>query len=228
MTTPKDTPHHTTTGPKPSDEAVYTPDFSFPQAKNGLAPVIRRFDTHQPVVFLGIDDGNYKDPSVVQMMRDNHIHASLFLSKLFIANNPDFFKQLIDEGSVVEDHTLSHDTNMIKTQSYEQQKQEICGMANYEQQIYNVRPQLFRPPGGAYSTVMQKAANDCGMKAIITWAAKANGGSMQYQEGNGLRPGDIVLMHFRPEFKKDMQAFIDAMHTANLHTELLEDAMVAV
>jgi hypothetical protein len=46
---------------------------------------------------------------------------------------------------------------------------------------------------------------------------------MQYQIGNGLRPGDIVLMHFRPEFRSDMQAFVDAENAAGLHTELLED-----
>jgi hypothetical protein len=61
------------------------------------------------------------------------------------------------------------------------------------------------------------------MKAVVTWIAKANGGSMQYQIGNGLRPGDIVLMHFRPEFKQDLQAFINAQDAAGLHTELLED-----
>lgn len=83
---------------------------------------------------------------------------------------------------------------------------------------------FFRPPGGAYSNTMRKAAADCGMKTVVTWIAKANGGAMQYQKGNSLQPGDIVLMHFRPEFKKDMQAFIDAETAAGLHTELLENA----
>ena len=61
------------------------------------------------------------------------------------------------------------------------------------------------------------------MKAVVLWIAKANGGSMQYQVGNRLRPGDIVLMHFRPEFAQDMQAFVDAEKAAGLHTVLLED-----
>ena len=46
---------------------------------------------------------------------------------------------------------------------------------------------------------------------------------MQYQVGHSLRAGDIVLMHFRPEFAKDMKAFVDAETAAGLHTELLED-----
>lgn len=210
--------------PTAPDPAPFVADYTLPPAQNGLAPVITTLPTKQKIVFLGIDDGAFKDPSVVSLMQQNHIKASLFLSQLFIANNPDFFKQLVAQGSVVEDHTLHHHTNMTKTQSYDEQKSEICGMADYDAKEYGHRPTLFRPPGGAYSDTMRKAAYDCGMKAVVTWIAKANGGAMQYQVGKTLRPGDIVLMHFRPEFKNDLQAFIDAETAAGLHTELLESA----
>jgi peptidoglycan/xylan/chitin deacetylase (PgdA/CDA1 family) len=107
--------------------------------------------------------------------------------------------------------------------SYEEQKSEICDQADAFAKAYGRRPVLFRPPGGDYDYTTQLAAAACGMKAVVNWIAKANGGSMQYQIGNKLRPGDIVLMHFRPEFKQDMQAFIDAMDASGLHTELLEN-----
>jgi peptidoglycan/xylan/chitin deacetylase (PgdA/CDA1 family) len=106
---------------------------------------------------------------------------------------------------------------------YAEQKQEICGEAELEARQYGKRPILFRPPGGDYNQDTQRAAAACGMKAVVIWIAKANGGSMQYQIGHSLRPGDIVLMHFRPEFRSDMQAFLDAQKVAGLHTELLED-----
>ncbi len=191
-----------------------------------MAPVIANIPTKQNVVFLTIDDGAFKDQSVVDMIKQNGVRASLFLSKAFIASNPDFFKQIISLGSLVENHTIGHDANMAKNQDYDQQKAEICGMANYEAEHYGRRPIFFRPSGGAYSDTMRRAAADCGMKAIVTWIAKANGGSMQYQIGSKLRPGDIVLMHFRPEFKQDMQAFLNAQDAAGLHTELLEDLII--
>lgn len=203
----------------------FVADYKLPPIQNGMAPVVYTLPTSQNIVFLGIDDGAFKDQSVIDILKQNNIKASLFLSKAFIANNPDFFKQIIDQGSFVEDHTISHDTNMVKNQSYEQQKAEICGMADYELAHYGRRPTLFRPPGGAYSDAMRQAAADCGMKAVVTWIAKANGGAMQYQVGNKLRPGDVVLMHFRPEFAKDMQAFVSAEKAAGLHTELIEDAL---
>jgi len=218
---------HTATPPKVDQptrqsQPSFVPDYSLPPAINGLAPVITRLPTKQKIVFLGIDDGAFKDPSVVSLLQQNRIKASLFLSRLFISSNPEFFKQITAQGSVIEDHTLHHDTNMTRTESYAQQKNEICGMADYEAQIYGRRPTLFRPPGGAYSDTMRKAAYDCGMKAVVTWIAKANGGAMQYQIGKELHPGDIVLMHFRPEFKQDLQAFVDAETAAGVHTELLE------
>ena len=206
-------------------EPYLTPDYSLPSINDGLDQVVYKLATNQNVVFLGIDDGAFKDQSVIDLMKQNHIKASLFLSKAFIAGNPDFFKQLVDLGSFVENHTLSHDVNMVKDQDYMQQKAEICGMSDYIEANYRRRPIFFRPPGGAYSATMLKAAADCGMKAVVTWIAKANGGAMQYQVGNKLRAGDVVLMHFRPEFKQDLQAFIDACNAAGLHTALLEDAI---
>lgn len=202
--------------------AIAHPDAIIPPVIDGVAPVLTTIPTKQKVVFLGIDDGAYKSQEVVDLLRQNNIHASLFLSNLFIANNPTFFKSIINEGSLVEDHTLSHDIRM-SAKDLEYQKREICGMATKEEQYYGRRPVLFRPPGGAYSLTTQKAAGACGMRAVINWIAKANGGSMQYQIGNVLRPGDIVLMHFRPEFKQDLAAFVAAETAAGLHTELLED-----
>lgn len=220
-------PHDEKQPPKssvvPQHVLPVVPDVRIPPIIDGLAPVVATLPTTQPVVFLGIDDGAHKTKDELQMMNDNHIKATLFLSRLFINDDPNFFKDFTSSGSLIENHTLSHNTNMVSTMSYEQQKQEICGMADYELEHYGRRPLFFRPPGGAYSTTMRRAAADCGMKAVVTWIAKANGGSMQYQIGNELRAGDVVLMHFRPEFRQDMQAFIDAQNRAGLHTELLEN-----
>lgn len=199
------------------------PDYILPPVVGGIPPIITTIPTNQPVVFLGIDDGVYKDPSVIKMMKKNHIKASLYIARFFTADNPQFFKDIVKTGSLVENHTLSHDLHMTRTMTYEQQKAEICGMADYEEQVYGRRPIFFRPPGGAYTPSLMQAAGACGMRAVVTWIALSNGGKMEYQIGDKLRPGDVVLMHFRPEFLQDMQAFIDAQDAAGLHTELLED-----
>ena len=197
------------------------PDVTIPPVVNGLAPLIINLPTNQKVVFLGIDDGGYKRADEIKLLTRQHIKASLFLSQLFIKSNPSFFKPLIDQGSLVENHTISHD--LLSKLSYDQQKQEICSEADLQMQQFGRRPSLFRPPGGDYNLDTQRAAAACGMRAVVLWIAKANGGSMQYQVGNSLRPGDVVLMHFRPEFAADVAAFVAAQNAAGLHTELLEN-----
>ncbi|MCX6727237.1 MAG: polysaccharide deacetylase family protein [Candidatus Saccharibacteria bacterium] len=196
-------------------------DYTIPPVINGLAPVLSSIPTKRPVVFLGIDDGANKQPFELEMVKANNIKASLYLANRFISNDYDYFKDYITAGSLIEDHSMTH--TLLAGKSYGFQKQEICDTAELFLSKYGRRPIFFRPPGGSYDVTTQRAAADCGMKAVVLWIAKANGGSMQYQIGNKLRPGDIVLMHFRPEFKADMQAFLNAQNAAGLHTELLED-----
>jgi peptidoglycan/xylan/chitin deacetylase (PgdA/CDA1 family) len=202
---------------------AFTPDVQLPVSDGITAPLIYRVNTEQKVVFLTIDDGTYRDQSVVNAMRDNKVKASLFLTKALVWSEPEFFNQLVDTGSLIENHTISHDLNMVHNQDYNQMVLEICSMADYEQLHYGRRPVFYRPPGGAYDDTMLRAAAACDMKGVITWTAKASDGAMQYQVGDSLRPGDIVLMHFRPEFDQDLKAFLDAMNAAGLRMELLED-----
>lgn len=198
------------------------PDFKLPPIVDGLVPVITKIPTEQKVVFLTIDDGAVKRTSDLKLLMDNKVPASLFLAHTFIAGHANFYQQYLKAGYLIEDHTMTHNLGFIQG-SYEQQKAEICGMADFEEQNFGRRPVLFRPPGGPYTQVTRKAAADCGMKAIIDWEAKANAGGMDYQVGSSLRPGEIVLMHFRPEFPSDFGAFMKAQKAAGLKVVLLED-----
>lgn len=201
----------------------FVPDFKLPPVLDGLAPVLTRIETQHPVVFLTIDDGVTRTPEMAALMAGYDYPASIFLTRDFVQDDPAFFKQFAAQGSVVENHTLSHNINMVSQLGYEQQLAEITGMQEYAEQQFGRRPALFRPPGGAYSIAMRRAVAAAGMQAIVTWEAKANAGRMDYQYGNALRPGDIVLMHFRPEFAADLSAFRAAQLAAGLEVVLLED-----
>ncbi|WP_327325521.1 polysaccharide deacetylase family protein [Streptomyces sp. NBC_01210] len=67
----------------------------------------------------------------------------------------------------------------LRTLSYEDQHDEICRR----------RERLLRPPHGAYNADTLRAAADCGVRAVVLGRA--------YEEGERLRPGDIVLAHTR-------------------------------
>lgn len=198
------------------------PDYVLPPVENGMVPVLTRVPTEQKVVFLTIDDGAVKRDSDLALLEKSGIKASLYLAHTFVSGDPDFYQQYIRAGHLIENHTMSHNLGFIKL-GYAEQRAEICGMADFAEQHYGRRPVFIRPPGGPYTQVTQQAAAECGLKAIVDWEAKANAGGMDYQVGAGLRPGDIVLMHFRPEFPDDLAAFIAAKDAAGLKVVLLED-----
>jgi peptidoglycan/xylan/chitin deacetylase (PgdA/CDA1 family) len=202
---------------------TFIPDYQLPPIVGGLAPVITKIETKHPVVFLTIDDGNIKTPESIKLLAEYDYPSSLFLTKDTIADHPAFFNAFKAQGSLIENHTVTHNINMVRQWGYQQQLNDMVGMQEYALQHYGRRPTLFRPPGGAYSNVMRQAVADAGMKAIVTWEAKANAGKMDYQVGNSLRPGDIVLMHFRAEFAADLAAFRAAQLAAGLEVVLLED-----
>lgn len=205
----------------PPPPPVYIPDYQLPPVADGLAPVITRIPTAHPVVFLTIDDGAARTPEMVALMKEYGYPCSLFLSRTFVQADPQYFKQF--PNSRIQNHTLNHDTQMVFHMGYDQLFGEIAGMQEYVLEHYGRTPALFRPPGGAYSPAMQQAVAAAGLQGIITWEAKASAGSMQYQVGSSLRPGDIVLMHFRPEFAADLGAFRTAQQAAGLDVILLED-----
>uniref|UniRef100_UPI003F491C46 polysaccharide deacetylase family protein n=1 Tax=Paenarthrobacter nicotinovorans TaxID=29320 RepID=UPI003F491C46 len=180
------------------------------------------------MVFLTIDDGAIRTPEMVELMKSYNYPASIFLTQNMVSADPAFFRQFMAQGSLVENHTVNHDINMIRTMDYHQQLAEIQGMQSYAKIHYDRIPTLFRPPGGAYSPTLQQAAAAAGLRAIITWEAKANAGKMDYQVGNTLRPGDIVLMHFRNEFAHDLAAFRAAHLAAGLEVILLEEFLNVV
>ncbi len=208
--------------PTPPVPVKYTPDVALPEAKDGIAPVIYTVPTKLPVVFLTIDDGVYKEPEAAARMKSAHIPASFFLTNSYTQQTPNYFKNLAAQtGSIIEDHTIDHKD--LRGLSYEDQRTEICTTADIYQQIYGKRPTIMRPPYGDFNDNTQRATAVCGLKAVIIWHALVRDGVMHYQVGDSLLPGDIVLMHFTPNFKKDLQAFIDASHAASLTPQLLED-----
>jgi peptidoglycan/xylan/chitin deacetylase (PgdA/CDA1 family) len=210
--------------PKPVPiSAVLQPDYTLPPTAGGKVPILYRVPTTQKVVFLTIDDGATRTPDVLALLKKYHVRATLFLNSPYTATDPAYFRQIVAAGSVIESHTINH-PDLTKL-SYRQQVAEICGDANALQtQFGGARPSLFRPPYGSLNSNTLAAAAACGQRAIVSWHAKANGGSMQYQDNNtGLLPGDIVLIHFRPEFARDFAAFWAATKMAGLQPALLED-----
>lgn len=206
---------------------AHAPDILPLQAAGESVPIMHNVPTSQPVVFLTIDDGVHRDPDAARLLAESHVPASLFLTQHYIAHDPRYFSQIAGQsGTIIQNHTMSHpDLHMLE---YDAQKRELCDASDAYLQLYGARPTLFRPPYGNYSLHTQRAAAACGMRAVVLWTALVEYGGMQYQVGDKLRSGDIVLMHFTPQFKDDLQAFLSAAKAAGLTPQLLEDWIAPV
>ncbi|MEV4755471.1 polysaccharide deacetylase family protein [Micromonospora sp. NPDC049559] len=179
-----------------------------------------RIPTNQPVAFLTIDDGWIKKPEARQLLADAHVPVTLFLTINAIKDNPDYFRNL-PPNVVIEAHTISHPN--LKGKSYAIQRHEICGSADRLGELYGRRPVLFRPPFGEKDATTLRAVRDCGMKAAFFWKETVDKGKVRYQVGHTVRPGDIILMHFRDRFVDDFTAALKAIHAAGLTPVLLGD-----
>ncbi|WP_338677215.1 polysaccharide deacetylase family protein [Streptomyces sp. SCSIO 30461] len=165
---------------------------------DGLPPVFTTVPTDDRVVFLTIDDGAEKDPALLRMMSDLGIPYSAFLTDYLARGDYSYFGRMQERGVVLNNHTLTH--AYLRGRPYQAQRREICGQQDRMEEEFGERPRLFRPPYGAYDRNTLRAAESCGIEAVPLWAAEAFADRMEWREADReLRPGDIILTHFRGE-----------------------------
>ncbi|MEV0583401.1 polysaccharide deacetylase family protein [Nonomuraea sp. NPDC050310] len=190
-----------------------------------LPPVISSIPTKRKVVFLTIDDGWEQDPGFVRQVREQRIPITVFAMRQAVeavgtpdrsggqarfvgAGKWDYFRQLAEAGAPIENHTLTHPNLRLLGEAA--QRQEICGASKVIRREIGARPVLFRPPFGNYNDATLQAAKACGMTAVLLWTATVQpGGKIAYQvPDKRLRPGDILLLHFRPNLERDFRILV--------------------
>ncbi|MGW7327160.1 polysaccharide deacetylase family protein [Streptomyces sp. NPDC054840] len=170
-----------------------------PTAGPGKVPVIDRIPVpaDDKVVFLTFDDGAEKDPEFLKMAADLKLPISMFLTDSVASSDYGHFEKIRDNGSAstINNHTLTHPN--LRTLSFEGQKKEICGQQERLEKRFGKRPPLFRPPFGNYNDDTLRAASECGVSSLVLWRVSMQINNFQYAAGSALKPGDIVLAHFR-------------------------------
>ncbi|MFJ4091755.1 polysaccharide deacetylase family protein [Kitasatospora sp. NPDC089913] len=164
----------------------------------GPVPVISTVPTPDRVVFITIDDGKEKDPAFVRMVTDLGVPVSMFLTRDLVQDDYAYFRPLQGLGNRIQNHTLTHPH--LSTLTADQQQAEICGAQTVLTEQYGSAPLLFRPPYGdaARTEDLDHAVRACGPRAVVLWHATMQIHDLRYQEPDRrLRPGDILLAHFR-------------------------------
>jgi peptidoglycan/xylan/chitin deacetylase (PgdA/CDA1 family) len=186
-----------------------------------LPPMVYRIPTAQRVVFIGIDDGATKDPRFLALVQRYHIPFTAFLTDGLVRSDYGYFRQLQQAGVSIQDHTLTHP--QLNHLSYAAQKREICGAADRYRQVFGTRPVLLRPPYGSYNRATRRAAKACGMRALVDWSVSLPATKLRFANGSRLRPGDIILTHFRPTLLRDFVPMLAQIQREGFSIGRLED-----
>ncbi|MFI7224717.1 polysaccharide deacetylase family protein [Nonomuraea angiospora] len=238
-TGPRTTPHG------PPGEQPRTGEVRPVQRSGGLPPVISSIPTRRKVVFLTIDDGWEQDPGFVEQVRDRRIPITAFAMRDAVEakGTPDpaggpgkyvgagkwgYFRQLRSAGVAIENHTLTHPN--LRLLSQDAQRREICGSSQVIRKELGARPTLFRPPFGNYNTDTLRAAKSCGIDAVLLWTATVQpGGKIAYQvPDKRLRPGDILLLHFRPNLARDFRILVEKIERRGFELGNLQAYLAAM
>ena len=150
------------------------------------------------VVFVTIDDGIEKDPKFIQMVKDFQIPITISLADVLIKDDYAYFEKLYETGNIsIQNHTVNHPLDMPSL-SASRQLDEISGQQEKLRKEYGVTPYIFRPPGGNYDARTIVSASEAGLKGLMLWKEAMQITDMQYQtSAHRLKPGDIILCHFR-------------------------------
>ncbi|MGX2996792.1 polysaccharide deacetylase family protein [Streptomyces sp. JNUCC 64] len=183
--------------PPPARKPAITTRAGFEvQGHEDLPPVFTTVPTKDKVVFLTIDDGAEKDPALIRMMEELQVPYTAFLSDYLVKEDYGYFRKMRDAGVTLNNHSLTHP--YLPGLSYAQQKRQICGMQDVIQKRYGTRPTVFRPPYGNYDEATLRAAKECGIAHVPLWNEEVFADRWEYREWDRrIRPGDIVLTHFR-------------------------------
>lgn len=98
--------------------------------------------------FITIDDGWFPNEEVLNIMKEKHVPITSFLIKDAMVKHVGYWTRFLNLGGMIGNHTVSHqeldklDFNGVLSQ--------IDGSESAIYKLFNVRPEIFRPPCGAF------------------------------------------------------------------------------
>ncbi|RXR20591.1 polysaccharide deacetylase family protein [Flavobacterium amnicola] len=119
-------------------------------------------------IYLTFDDGPTPEITewVLDLLKQNEIKATFFCIGKNIEQNPELFKNLLQEGHVIGNHTFNHVNGWkTSTENYLKNAAECEGEIS---KLNTEKSLLFRPPYGKIKPSQSKKIRDLGFK-IIMW-----------------------------------------------------------
>ena len=162
-------------------------------------------DTDKKQIALTFDTawGNEDIPQILKILKQENVKATFFVVGNFIRDNGDLIKEMVQEGHIVGNHTLSH-PDMSGISSLNDFRKQLEGVENlYKETTGESMTKFYRPPQGIYSTANLSMAKELGYKtffwslAYVDWYQDKQPTKEEAFDKllTRIHPGAIVLLH---------------------------------
>ncbi|HEY8346537.1 MAG TPA: polysaccharide deacetylase family sporulation protein PdaB [Symbiobacteriaceae bacterium] len=179
-----------------------------------LQPTLRPIysaKTDEKVVALTFDIswGSKMAPKVLEILRQENVKATFFLSGPWAKNHAELVRQIQADGHEIESHGQEHVD--LNTLGREGAARNIAAAHEILKELTGREPTYIRPPNGAYNKESVLGAKDLGYATVI-WSVDSldwknpGVGTIINRTTKLVHPGAIILMHASDSCKQTDQA----------------------
>lgn len=173
---------------------------------------IRHGDTesNKMAFTCNVDWGNEEIPKILDILDENNIKITFFISGRWAKNNPELLKTIYERGHEIGNHGYGH--KMHSKIDRQANINEIKTTEEVIQGILAYKTKLFAPPAGDFNETTIEAARELGYKTIlwsvdtIDWRQDSTSPVIIERVMKKPHKGAILLMHPKP-------ATVDALPT---------------
>lgn len=181
--------------------------------------------TTEKKIYLTLDEG-YEygcTPSILSTLKEKGVQAVFFVTKPYVDSSPDLVRQMIEDGHILGNHSVTHPSAGIPSLGIEEQTKEVMDLHNFIKDSYGYEMCLFRFPSGKFSEQSLAVLNNCGYRGVFwSFAYLDYDVNNQPDEAESLQkmvaqlhPGAIYLLHAESWTNTNvLGAFIDKVREA--------------
>lgn len=157
----------------------------------------------QKLIYLTFDLGYEAGytPKILEVLKQNDVKATFFITAHYLNTQPDLVKQMIDEGHIVGNHTVNHKS--MPSCSLDTIKKEVMDLHTAIYDKFGYEMKYIRPPKGEYSEKTVAYTNTLGYTSVMwsfgydDWDEKKQGREDYGKKKilDNVHNGEIMLLH---------------------------------
>lgn len=174
---------------------------SFYIRSNFFVKTFFKGDPAKKQIALSFDDGpsTTYTPEILNVLKEQSVKATFFTIGENIEEHPDIFKQILEEGHLVGNHSFYH-SNWFDLQTSKSMIEEMQETHELVYQLSGKHLNWFRPPYGVINPQVKKALRKMKYQPI-GWSVRSmdtvarDRAKLLNRLKQSLRPGAVILFH---------------------------------